>query len=110
MTDAKDIIKDTVTSNDVVLYMKGTPDAPMCGFSAVVVQVLDRLGVKEFKAVNVLADPELRQGIKEFTDWPTIPQLYVKGEFMGGCDIIREMYESGELQTVLEEKGVARAA
>lgn len=103
-------IRRDLDANEVVLYMKGTKDAPMCGFSALAVQVLDRLGVKEFKDVNVLADPELRQGIKDFTDWPTIPQLYVKGEFIGGSDIIREMYESGELEQLLTEKGVTRAA
>jgi monothiol glutaredoxin len=105
-----DQIKRDISNNDVVLYMKGTKDAPMCGFSALVVQVMDRVGVKNFKDVNVLADPELREGIKQFTDWPTIPQLYVKGEFVGGCDIIREMYESGELDQLLTEKGVERAA
>ena len=102
-------IKDDITSNDVVLYMKGTPVFPMCGFSAAVVQVLTHIGVK-FKGVNVLEDPSIRQGIKDFSNWPTIPQLYVKGEFVGGCDIIREMYESGELQEFLTEKGVKTAA
>ncbi|MGB1539948.1 MAG: Grx4 family monothiol glutaredoxin, partial [Rickettsiales bacterium] len=87
-------IRNDINSHDVVLYMKGTKEAPMCGFSAVVVQVLDRLGVKDFQDVNVLEDADVRQGIKDFTDWPTIPQLYVKGEFIGGCDIVREMYES----------------
>lgn len=105
-----DQIKRDISQNDVVLYMKGTKDAPMCGFSATVVQVINRLGIKNFKDINVLADPELREGIKQFTDWPTIPQLYVKGEFIGGCDIVREMYESGELDTLLIEKGVERAA
>ena len=98
-------IKQDVTSNPVVLYMKGTPVFPQCGFSAAVVQILSELGVK-FKGIDVLTDPEIRQGIKEFSSWPTIPQLYVKGEFIGGCDIIREMYETGELQQVLEQKGV----
>jgi monothiol glutaredoxin len=88
-----------------VLYMKGTPVFPQCGFSAQVVQVLSLAGVK-FKAFDVLADDELRQGIKEFSNWPTIPQLYVKGEFVGGCDIVREMYQSGELATLLKDKGV----
>ena len=88
--------------------MKGTPGAPQCGFSATVVKVLDHLGVK-YKGVNVLADAELRQGIKEFSNWPTIPQLYVKGEFVGGCDIIREMYENDELQALFAEKGVTLA-
>ncbi len=98
-------IRNEITETPVVLFMKGTPVFPQCGFSAAVVQILSHLGVK-FKGVNVLADPQVRQGIKEFSSWPTIPQLYVKGEFVGGCDIIREMYETGELQQVLEEKGV----
>ncbi len=101
-----DRIRDDIGSNDVVLYMKGTPVFPQCGFSATVVQVLGHLGVK-FKGIDILPDPSLRQGIKEFASWPTIPQLYVKGEFVGGCDIIREMYESGELQQLLKDKGVA---
>jgi monothiol glutaredoxin len=99
-------IRDDIGSNDVVLYMKGTPVFPQCGFSAAVVQVLSHLGVK-FKGIDILQDPSLRQGIKEFASWPTIPQLYVKGEFVGGCDIVREMYESGELQQLLKDKGVA---
>jgi monothiol glutaredoxin len=103
---AADRIKDDIASNDVVLYMKGTPVFPMCGFSAAVVQVLSHMGVK-FKGVNVLDDPSIRQGIKDFSNWPTIPQLYVKGEFVGGCDIVREMYKSGELQQVLQDRGVA---
>jgi monothiol glutaredoxin len=103
---AADRIKDDIASNDVVLYMKGTPVFPMCGFSAAVVQVLSHMGVK-FKGVNVLDDPSIRQGIKDFSNWPTIPQLYVKGEFVGGCDIVREMYQSGELQQVLQDRGVA---
>lgn len=102
-----DQIQRDINANDVVLYMKGTKAQPMCGFSAVVVQVLDRVGVKEFKDVNVMADPEIREGIKAFTDWPTIPQLYIKGEFIGGCDIVREMFESGELAELLKEKGIA---
>jgi monothiol glutaredoxin len=101
-----DRIKSDVTSNDVVLFMKGSPVFPQCGFSAAVVQVLTHLGVK-FKGIDVLQDPSIRQGIKEFSNWPTIPQLYVKGEFVGGCDIIREMFETGELQQLLQEKGVA---
>jgi monothiol glutaredoxin len=101
-----DRIKDDVTQNPVLLFMKGTPVFPQCGFSAAVVQILTQMGVK-FKGVDVLADPEIRQGIKEFSQWPTIPQLYVKGEFVGGCDIIREMYEAGELQDFLKEKGIA---
>jgi monothiol glutaredoxin len=99
-------IKRDISDNPVVLYMKGTPVFPQCGFSAAVVQVLTHMGVK-FKGIDVLADPEIRQGIKEFSNWPTIPQLYVKGEFVGGCDIIREMFETGELQTLLKDKGVA---
>ena len=102
---AADRIKDDIASNDVVLYMKGTPVFPMCGFSAAVVQVLSHMEVK-FKGVNVLDDPSVRQGIKDFSNWPTIPQLYVKGEFVGGCDIIREMYQSGELHQLLQERGV----
>ena len=101
-----DRIRDDVTSNDVVLYMKGTPVFPQCGFSAAVVQCLSHIGVK-FKGIDILTDPSLRQGIKEFSQWPTIPQLYVKGEFVGGCDIVREMYQSGELQEMLKTKGVA---
>jgi monothiol glutaredoxin len=99
-------IKRDLADNDVVLYMKGTPVFPQCGFSAAVVQVLSHLGVK-FKGIDILVDPALRQGIKEFTNWPTIPQLYVKGEFIGGCDIVREMHETGELQDLLRDKGVA---
>ena len=99
-------IKDDISSNDVVLYMKGSPVFPQCGFSAAVVQVLTHLGVK-FKGIDILQDPSLRQGIKEFSNWPTIPQLYVKGEFVGGCDIVREMFDSGELQQLLSDKGVA---
>ncbi len=102
-------IRDEISKNDVLLFMKGTPVFPQCGFSAAVVDVLSQLGVK-FHGVNILVDPELRQGIKEFSQWPTIPQLYVKGEFIGGCDIVREMFETGELETVLKEKGVALAA
>jgi monothiol glutaredoxin len=101
-------IQSDVESNPVVLYMKGTPVFPQCGFSAQVVQVLSHLGVK-FKAFNVLEDDELRQGIKEFSNWPTIPQLYVGGEFIGGCDIVREMYQSGELAELLKDKGVEPA-
>jgi monothiol glutaredoxin len=104
-TTVSERISQEVADNPVVLYMKGTPVFPQCGFSAAVVQILSHLGVK-FKGVDVLTDPGIRQGIKEFSNWPTIPQLYVKGEFIGGCDIIREMYETGELQQVLEQKGV----
>ncbi|MBN9570996.1 MAG: Grx4 family monothiol glutaredoxin [Alphaproteobacteria bacterium] len=105
MTAHDQIAKD-VAENDVVLYMKGTPVFPQCGFSAAAVQILSNLGVK-FKSVDVLQDPDVRQGIKEFSNWPTIPQLYVKGEFVGGCDILREMYESDELGPFLTGKGVA---
>jgi monothiol glutaredoxin len=98
-------IKQDIENNDVVLYMKGNAKLPQCGFSSVVVQILNKLEVS-FKDVDVLSDEGIRQGIKEFTNWPTIPQLYVKGEFIGGCDIVKEMYLSGELQAVLQEKGV----
>jgi monothiol glutaredoxin len=98
-------IKQDIADNPVVLFMKGTPVFPQCGFSAAVVQILTHLGVK-FKGIDVLADPEIRQGIKEFSSWPTIPQLYVKGEFIGGCDIVREMFESGELGPALKSKGI----
>jgi monothiol glutaredoxin len=101
-----DRIQKDISENDVVLYMKGSAAFPQCGFSALVVQVLSQLGVT-FKDVNVLEDKEIWQGIKDFTNWPTIPQLYVKGEFIGGCDITREMYETGELQQLLSDKGVA---
>jgi monothiol glutaredoxin len=100
-----DRIKQEVTDNPVVLYMKGTPMFPQCGFSAAVVQILSQAGVK-FKGVDVLVDPSLRDGIKQFSDWPTIPQLYVKGKFVGGCDIVREMAANGELDAMLKEKGV----
>ena len=106
MSDVANRIKDEITTNEVVLFMKGTPVFPQCGFSAAVVEVLDHMGVR-FKGVNVLVDPEIRDGIKSYSDWPTIPQLYVKGAFVGGCDIVREMYSTGELQQVLKEKGVA---
>jgi monothiol glutaredoxin len=109
MDPVKERIEADLKTNDVVLYMKGTPVFPQCGFSAAVVQVLTHMGVK-FKGINVLDDPELRQGIKEFTNWPTIPQLYVKGEFVGGCDIVREMYQSGELTEMMQTKGVATKA
>jgi len=106
MTDVKDQIKETVTANDVVLFMKGTKEMPQCGFSSRVAGVLNYMGV-QFADVNVLADDAVRQGIKEFSDWPTIPQLYVKGEFVGGCDIITEMTLSGELDTMFDQNGVA---
>jgi monothiol glutaredoxin len=99
-------IENELKGNDVVLFMKGTPQFPMCGFSGQVVQILDHLGVS-YKGLNVLESEELRQGIKAFSNWPTIPQLYVKGEFVGGCDIVREMFQAGELQGLLKEKGVS---
>ena len=103
-----DRIASDIKSSDVVLFMKGTPVFPQCGFSAAVVQILTDVGVK-FKSFDVLKDPELRQGIKEFSQWPTIPQLYVKGEFVGGCDIIREMHENNELESLFQQRGVAVA-
>ena len=106
MTDAQSRIDAEVKSNDVVLFMKGTPQFPMCGFSGQVVQILDYLGVP-YKGVNVLDDPDVRQGIKDYSNWPTIPQLYVKGEFVGGCDIAREMFQAGELQQLFADKGIA---
>lgn len=106
MSAAHDFIDNEVKSNDVVLFMKGTPGFPQCGFSGQVVQILDYLGL-DYKGVNVLTSDELRQGIKDYANWPTIPQLYIKGEFVGGCDIIREMFQEGELQKLLEEKGIA---
>ena len=105
----QDQIAKTVTETDVVLYMKGTPTFPQCGFSSTVVQVLDYLGA-DYESVNVLEDPEIRQGIKAYNNWPTIPQVFVKGEFIGGCDIVREMFESGELRQLMESKGVPLAA
>jgi len=102
-------IKAKIGANDVMLFMKGTPQFPQCGFSAAVCQILDYLGV-EFSSDNVLASDDLRQGVKEFSDWPTIPQLYVKGEFVGGCDFVKEMFENGELRSFLEEKGIALEA
>ncbi len=104
-----DQIQKEINENDVVLYMKGTAVFPQCGFSAAVVQILSQMGTP-FKDVNVLDDSTIRQGIKDFTNWPTIPQLYVKGEFVGGCDIIREMYENGELQELFTQKGIQSAA
>ena len=106
MSDVQARIAEDVKNNDVLLYMKGTPVFPQCGFSAVTVQILSHLGVK-FKAVNVLEDPEVREGIKAFSNWPTIPQLYVKGEFVGGADILKEMFEADELKPFFAEKGVA---
>ncbi len=109
MSDINAFIDEQVKSNDVFLFMKGTPDFPQCGFSGQVVQILSYLGV-DYKSANVLETDELRQGIKDYSNWPTIPQLYVKGEFVGGCDIIREMYETGELKQLLDEKGIENAA
>jgi len=108
--DVQQLIQQQVDSHPVVLYMKGTPQQPMCGFSALAVQVLSASGVKEVFTVNVLENPGIRQGIKEYAKWPTIPQLYVKGEFVGGSDIIREMYQSGELKKLLESAGVTQSA
>lgn len=101
--DTQEKIRQTVSSNPVVLYMKGSPQFPQCGFSSRAVQLIKACGVRTFTAVDVLADPDVRQGIKEFANWPTIPQLYVKGEFIGGSDIMAQMYENGELQTLLKE-------
>jgi monothiol glutaredoxin len=102
-------IQGIIASSDVVLFMKGVPAAPQCGFSAAVVQILSKLAVP-FRGVDVLADMEIREGIKTFSSWPTIPQLYIKGEFVGGCDIVREMFQAGELTALLTEKGIAPAA
>ena len=100
----QDKIREQVKGHPVVLYMKGTPQFPQCGFSATAAEILKRCGVKDYFSVNVLADADIRQGIKDYANWPTIPQLYVNGEFVGGCDIMREMYASGELQQMLERK------
>jgi monothiol glutaredoxin len=108
MTDTRSRIDEILRSSDVILFMKGTSLFPQCGFSSRAVAILDHLGVP-FETVDVLQDPEIRQGIKDYSDWPTVPQLYVKGEFVGGSDIMMEMFESGELQQLLEEKQVARA-
>lgn len=105
MTDINSRIQGYLDKDDIVLFMKGTPIFPQCGFSSVVAQVMQHMGVP-FESYNVLEDMELREGIKDFSDWPTIPQLYVKGEFIGGCDIVREMFESGELQQMLTDKGI----
>lgn len=102
------LIQKDITENSIVLYMKGTAEAPQCGFSAVVVQILTGLEVT-FKVVNVLMDPNVRDGVKKFSNWPTIPQLYIKGEFVGGCDIVKEMYQSGELQALLKDKHIEAA-
>ena len=106
MADIKSFIDNEVKSNDIVLFMKGTPDFPMCGFSGQVVQILSYLGVP-FKGINVLDNPDLRDGIKAYSNWPTLPQLYVKGEFVGGCDIVREMFQAGELQAHIKAAGIA---
>ena len=109
MSDAHADIQSKIDANPVMLFMKGTPQFPQCGFSSVVVQILDHLGV-DYGTANVLESDELRQGVKDFSDWPTIPQLYVKGEFVGGCDIIRDMFEKGELRAMFETKGVPLTA
>ena len=108
MTDARTRIDELLRTNDIVLFMKGTALFPQCGFSSRAIAILDNLGVA-YQTVDVLQDPEIRQGIKDYSDWPTVPQLYVKGEFLGGSDIMMEMFEAGELQQLLEEKQVARA-
>jgi monothiol glutaredoxin len=108
MTDTHAFIDNLVKTNDVVLFMKGSARMPQCGFSGTVVKILDHVGV-DFQDVNVLASDEMRQGIKDYSNWPTVPQLYVKGEFVGGCDIVREMFETGELKAMLDEQGVALA-
>lgn len=105
MSEIESTIKSQIATHDVVLYMKGNKQFPMCGFSGVVVQILNNLGA-EFETVDVLQDPDIREGIKAYSDWPTLPQLYVKGEFIGGCDIIREMFEDGELKDLLESRGI----
>jgi len=109
MSDMSEWIKNEVTANDVVLFMKGQPKFPQCGFSSVVVQILDYLQVP-YASHNVLESDELRQGVKDFSSWPTVPQLYVKGEFVGGCDILKEMFEAGELRQLFEDKGISVAA
>jgi len=108
-TALSDRIRSEISSSEIVLFMKGTPVFPQCGFSATVVQVLNHLGLR-FRGVDILSDPSLRQGLKEFSNWPTFPQLYVKGEFVGGCDIVREMFQTGELQELLHSRGVAAAS
>jgi monothiol glutaredoxin len=107
--DIQEVIREQVTSNPVVLYMKGTPQFPQCGFSSTAVQILSACGVKNLHTVNVLADEAIRQGIKQFANWPTIPQLYVNGEFVGGSDIMREMYQSGEMKQMLKDAGIVEA-
>ena len=100
-------IEADIQANDIVLYMKGSKKLPQCGFSATVAAIFERLGVSDYKDINVLADAEIREGVKAYAQWPTIPQLYIKGEFIGGCDIVRDMYQSGELQALLKENGIA---
>lgn len=110
MTDQDPIlarIDAEVKGNDIVLFMKGSKKLPQCGFSGVVAAVMERLGITEYRDINVLADQDIREGVKLYSQWPTIPQLYIKGEFIGGCDIVKEMYQSGELQSMLKEKGIA---
>ena len=107
--ETREKISRQIAENDVVLYMKGTPQFPQCGFSSLAAEVLKRSGVGEFFAVDVLADADIRQGVKEFSDWPTVPQLYIKGEFVGGADIMREMYENGEFAQLLRDKGITAA-
>ena len=102
----KDLINNEITNNEVCLFMKGTPDAPQCGFSMAVSNMLKILEVN-YKGINVLENESLREGVKEFSEWPTIPQVYIKGEFVGGCDIVKEMYENGELKKILEDKGIS---
>ncbi|OYU34228.1 Grx4 family monothiol glutaredoxin [Novosphingobium sp. PASSN1] len=109
MTTTHDRIESLVTGNDIVLFMKGTPLFPQCGFSSTAVAILERVGVT-FQGVDVLADPEIRQGVKEYSDWPTVPQLYIKGEFVGGSDIMMEMYQAGELTAMIEAAGISRSA
>jgi monothiol glutaredoxin len=109
MSNAQDTIASAIADHDVVLFMKGTADEPQCGFSNQVVRILDHLGVG-YSDVNVLADPDIREGVKVFSNWPTIPQLYVKGEFVGGCDIVREMFQTGELKALLADKGLLKTA
>lgn len=109
MANTAERIKDVIENNDIVLFMKGVPQAPQCGFSSAVVQVLSQLGVP-YASVNVLEDPFIREGIKAYSNWPTIPQLYIKGEFVGGCDIVREMFQAGELSALLAEKGITAPA
>ncbi|AGF75963.1 Grx4 family monothiol glutaredoxin [Bartonella vinsonii] len=105
MSTVHDFIDNEIKKNDVILFMKGTPDAPQCGFSGQVVQILDYLGL-DYKGINILTSDELRQGIKDYSNWPTIPQLYIKGEFIGGCDIVKEMFQNNELQEFLKEKNI----